>query len=69
MAFDQLADDEPVVLHLLTLCAQLAPEPILFTLFTAHSDALPTSGLTAVVGDPWRSLASPGCCAPGHWPG
>ena len=38
-------------LELLTLCAQLAPEPIPFTLFTAHTDALP-GGLGAVVGDP-----------------
>jgi hypothetical protein len=51
VAFDQLAADEPAALELLALCAHLAPEPIPFTLFTAHSDALP-GGLGAVVGDP-----------------
>ena len=51
VAFDRLADDEPAALELLALCAQLAPEPIAFTLFTAHPDALP-GGLGAVVGDP-----------------
>ncbi len=51
VAFDRLADDEPAALELLTLCAHLAPEPIAFTLFTAHTDALP-GGLGAVVGDP-----------------
>ncbi len=51
VAFDRLADDEPAALELLALCAHLAPEPIPFTLFTAHPDALP-SGLGAVVGDP-----------------
>ncbi len=51
VAFDRLAADEPVALELLALCAQLAPEPIPFTLFTAHSDELP-GGLGAVVGDP-----------------
>ncbi|MGH8573338.1 MAG: tetratricopeptide repeat protein [Gammaproteobacteria bacterium] len=38
-------------MELLALCARLAPEPIPFTLFTAHTDALP-GGLGAVVGDP-----------------
>jgi hypothetical protein len=51
MAFDRLPDDDPAALQLLTLCAHLAPEPIPFTLFTAHSDALP-GGLGTVVGDP-----------------
>ncbi len=51
VAFDRLADDEPTALELLALCAQLAPEPIPFTLFTAHSDALP-GALGAVAGDP-----------------
>jgi tetratricopeptide (TPR) repeat protein len=51
VAFDRLADDEPAALQLLALCAHLAPEPIPFTLFTAHADALP-GGLGAAVGDP-----------------
>ena len=51
VAFDRLATDEPAALQLLALCAQLAPEPIPLTLFTAHSDALP-GVLAAVVGDP-----------------
>ena len=51
VAFDRLANDEPAALELLTLCAHLAPEPIPFTLFTAHPDALPGQ-LGTVVGDP-----------------
>jgi hypothetical protein len=51
VAFDRLAADDPAALQLLALGAQLAPEPIPFTLFTAHPDALP-GGLGAVVGDP-----------------
>ncbi len=51
VAFDRLAADDPAALELLSLCAQFAPEPIPFTLFTAHADALP-GGLGAVVGDP-----------------
>jgi tetratricopeptide (TPR) repeat protein len=51
VAFDRLADDEPAALELLALCAQLAPEPIPFTLFTAHADALPGT-LAAAAGDP-----------------
>ncbi|MGH3800707.1 MAG: FxSxx-COOH system tetratricopeptide repeat protein, partial [Pseudonocardiaceae bacterium] len=51
VAFDRLAADEPAALELLALCAQLAPEPIPFTLFTAHSDALP-GALGTAVGDP-----------------
>jgi Domain of unknown function (DUF4062)/NB-ARC domain len=41
LAFDQLAADDPAALTLLRLAAQLAPEPIPFTLFTAHADQLP----------------------------
>jgi hypothetical protein len=41
LAFDQLATDEPAAMALLRLAAQLAPEPIPFTLFTAHPDRLP----------------------------
>ncbi|MGH3916308.1 MAG: FxSxx-COOH system tetratricopeptide repeat protein [Pseudonocardiaceae bacterium] len=51
VAFDRLAADEPAALDLITLCAHLAPEPIPFTLFTAHADALP-GGLAAVAADP-----------------
>ncbi len=51
VAFDRLAADDPAALHLLTLCAQLAPEPIPFTLFTAHAQALPAA-LATVAGDP-----------------
>ncbi len=51
VAFDRLAADDPAALELLALCAQLAPEPIPFTLFTDHADALP-GGLGAMVGDP-----------------
>ncbi|WP_448640774.1 FxSxx-COOH system tetratricopeptide repeat protein [Geodermatophilus sp. URMC 63] len=41
LAFDRLAADTPAGLQLLTLVAQLAPEPIPLTLFTAHADLLP----------------------------
>ena len=51
LAFDQLAVQEPASLELLTLAAYLAPEPIPFTLFTAHPDRLPDR-LAAAVGDP-----------------
>ncbi|MGH3885597.1 MAG: FxSxx-COOH system tetratricopeptide repeat protein, partial [Pseudonocardiaceae bacterium] len=51
VAFDRLSTDEPAALHLLTLCAQLAPEPIPFTLFTAHAQTLP-GALAAEAGDP-----------------
>ncbi|MGH3996098.1 MAG: tetratricopeptide repeat protein, partial [Pseudonocardiaceae bacterium] len=51
VALDRLAADEPAALHLLTLCAHLAPEPIPFTLFTAHAQALPDT-LAAAAGDP-----------------
>jgi hypothetical protein len=51
LAFDQLAAQEPAALDLVTLAAYLAPEPIPFSLFTAHSDRLPDR-LAAAVGDP-----------------
>ncbi len=51
VVFDRLATDEPVALELLSLCAQLAPEPIPFTLFTAHAQALP-GALAAAASDP-----------------
>ncbi|MGH3935021.1 MAG: hypothetical protein ACRDS1_08605 [Pseudonocardiaceae bacterium] len=51
LAFDRLAVDEPAALDLLTLAAHLAPEPIPFTLFTAHTDRLPEPLATAA-GDP-----------------
>jgi tetratricopeptide (TPR) repeat protein len=47
LAFDRLAVDEPAALDLLRLAAQLAPEPIPFTLFTAHPDRLPEPLATA----------------------
>ncbi|MGH3996509.1 MAG: FxSxx-COOH system tetratricopeptide repeat protein, partial [Pseudonocardiaceae bacterium] len=53
VAFDRLTADEPAALELLTLCAQLAPEPIPFTLFTANPEALP-GALAAAAGDPLR---------------
>jgi len=51
LAFDQLANDEPAALELLTLAAHLAPEPIPFTVFTAQPDRLPDR-LAAAVSDP-----------------
>ena len=51
LAFDQLAVQEPAALDLLTLAAHLAPEPIPFTVLTAHPDRLPDQ-LAAAVGDP-----------------
>ncbi len=51
LAFDRLATDEPAALDLLMVAAQLAPEPIPFTLFTAHTDRLPEPLATAA-GDP-----------------
>jgi hypothetical protein len=53
LAFDRLAADEPAALDLLRLAAQLAPEPIPFTLFTAHPDLLPEP-LATVAGDPLK---------------
>jgi hypothetical protein len=47
LAFDQLAADNPAALVLLRLAAQLAPEPIPFTLFTARTDLLPPPLATA----------------------
>ncbi len=57
MAFDRLAANEPAALELLTLGAQLAPEPIPFALFTAHTDALP-GALATAAGDP-TDICSP----------
>jgi NB-ARC domain len=51
LAFEWLGAEEPAALALLRLAAQLAPEPIPFTLFTATSERLPAP-LRAVVGDP-----------------
>jgi hypothetical protein len=51
LAFDRLALDTPAALDLLTMAAQLAPEPIPFTLFTAHSDQL-SEPLATVASDP-----------------
>jgi len=51
LAFDQLASGEPAAVELLTLAAHLAPEPIPFTLLTAHPDRLPNR-LAAAVADP-----------------
>jgi hypothetical protein len=51
LAFDRLAADVPAGLQLLTLAAQLAPEPIPRTLFTAHTDLLPDP-LAGVAADP-----------------
>jgi hypothetical protein len=51
VAFDRLAIDEPAALDLLTLAAHLAPEPIPFTLFSAHTDLLPEP-LATTAGDP-----------------
>ncbi len=53
LAFDRLASEEPAGLDLLVLAAQLAPEPIPFTLFTAHCDRLPEPLATAAA-DPLR---------------
>ena len=50
LAFDQLAAEDPAALALLRLAAELAPEPIPFTLFTAHPDRLPAP--LAAAGDP-----------------
>jgi Tetratricopeptide repeat len=51
LAFEQLAADDPAALALLRLAAELAPEPIPFTLFTACPDRLPPP-LAATAGDP-----------------
>jgi hypothetical protein len=41
LAVEQLGTDDPAALTLLELAAQLAPEPIPFTLFTARPELLP----------------------------
>jgi tetratricopeptide (TPR) repeat protein len=51
LAFDRLANEEPAGLALLRVAAVLAPEPIPFTLFTAHPDQLPPV-LAPAAGDP-----------------
>jgi tetratricopeptide (TPR) repeat protein len=51
LAVDRLAVDEPAALDLLILAAQLAPEPIPFTLFTGHTERLPEP-LAAAACDP-----------------
>ncbi len=51
LAFEQVAVEKPAALALLRLAAQLAPEPIPFTLFTAHPHRLPPL-LGAAAGDP-----------------
>jgi len=50
LAFDQLAKDHPAALELMCIAAQLAPEPIPFTLFTSHPKRL--TPLLATAGDP-----------------
>jgi hypothetical protein len=59
LAFDQLAADDPAALTLLRLGAQLAPEPIPFTLFTARPARLPPP-LAAAAGDPLAFTAMTG---------
>lgn len=54
LAFEQLASDEPAALALLRLAAQLAPEPIPFTLFTAHPDLLASADTSTVSGSGGR---------------
>jgi tetratricopeptide (TPR) repeat protein len=51
LAFDRLATEEPAGLKLLMLAAQLAPEPIPFTLFVDHPHWLPEP-LDAAAADP-----------------
>jgi hypothetical protein len=51
MTLDRLAGQDPAALTLLDLAAQLAPEPIPLTLFTAHPGRLP-GPLATAVGDP-----------------
>ncbi len=51
LSFDQLAADDAAALALLRLAAQLAPEPIPLTLFTAWADRLPPP-LKAAASDP-----------------
>ncbi|MEU0883359.1 FxSxx-COOH system tetratricopeptide repeat protein [Lentzea sp. NPDC005914] len=49
LAFDALADQDPAALHLLTLLAWLAPEPVPLTLVTDHPDILPQPLASAAV--------------------
>jgi tetratricopeptide (TPR) repeat protein len=51
IAFDRLAAQSPAALVLLTLAANLAPEPIPLTLFTTHLTHLPEP-LATTAGDP-----------------
>jgi tetratricopeptide (TPR) repeat protein len=51
LSFERLGAQDPAALALLRLAAQLAPEPIPFTLFTTHPEVLPAP-LRAVVADP-----------------
>lgn len=51
LVLDRLAAEAQGAIDLLMLAAQLAPEPIPLTLFTAHTDQLP-GPLAAVVRDP-----------------
>jgi Domain of unknown function (DUF4062)/Tetratricopeptide repeat len=51
LAFEQLGAEDPTALALLRFAAELAPEPIPFTLFTAHPDQLPAP-LRSVMTDP-----------------
>ena len=51
LACERLGAEEPAALALLRLAAELAPEPIPFTLFTTHPDLLPPP-LRAAVADP-----------------
>jgi tetratricopeptide (TPR) repeat protein len=51
LSFDQLAAEHPTVLEVMCIAAQLAPEPIPFTLFTTHPDQLPPR-LATVTADP-----------------
>ena len=53
VALDRLAGDTPAGLQLLALAAQLAPEPIPLSLFTAHPERLPEPLATAAT-DPLR---------------
>jgi hypothetical protein len=51
LAFDRLAADAPAGPQLLSLIAQLAPEPIPLTVFTAHPELLPDP-LAGAAADP-----------------
>ena len=51
LAFDDLADQDPAALQLLTLMAWLAPEPVPLSLITDHADVLPEP-LATVAADP-----------------